>query len=442
MSLTGAGLLFTSKCVFCHHLKTGCTMSILIKNTLLDGAVVDVLIQGEHITEIGPDLQARADTVIDATDKAIVPSLINAHTHAAMTLLRGYADDMELHTWLSDHIWPMEHRLTQDDVYWGTKLACLEMIKTGTTFFCDMYWHMPGIIRAVEDMGLRAMLSSAFIDFGDAKKAAQFKKRTQEFFDRQNTSSHRIQFALGPHAIYTVSKESLVWLANFAREKNLLVHIHLAETKREKEDCIAAHGLTPVRFLKELGFLGPNILAAHAIWLDAEEMDILGQHDVKVVHLPVSNMKLCSGPFPYRRLRDRGVCIGLGTDGCSSNNNLDMFEEMKFAALARKSLTGDPTAMPAPEAWVCATANGAKIFSLNAGRVEQGMLADCLLLDLNHPQLVPNHNLISNMVYAANGDCVDTTICAGKILMQNRVVPDEQKIIREVKARVQALLQR
>ncbi len=417
-------------------------MSILIKHALLDGAVVDVLIRDEHIVEIGPNLQTQAETIIDATDKAIVPSLVNAHTHAAMTLLRGYADDMELHTWLSEHIWPLEHKLTPDDVYWGTKLACLEMIKTGTTFFCDMYWHMPSTIRAVEDMGLRANLSSVFIDFGDSKKIEHFKKRTTEFFSRENTSSALIQFALGPHAIYTVSKESLIWLAAFARDNNLLIHIHLAETRREVEDCVAAHGTTPVRYLRDIGFLGPNILAAHAIWLDEEEIALLADHDVKIAHLPVSNMKLCSGSFPYRRLYKAGVCIGLGTDGCSSNNNLDMFEEMKFETLVRKSMTGDPTVMPASEAWACATVNGAKIFGLDAGSIAPGMLADCLLLDLNHPQLVPNHNLISNLVYAANGDCVDTTICAGKILMQHRVVPGEQEIIREVKARVQALLQR
>jgi 5-methylthioadenosine/S-adenosylhomocysteine deaminase len=417
-------------------------MSILIKNALLDGVLSDVLIQGEHIVAVGPDLNAEAKTVIDATDKAIVPALINAHTHAAMTLLRGYADDMDLHTWLNDYIWPLERKLSPEDVYWGSKLACLEMIKTGTTFFCDMYWHMPSTIRAVEDMGLRAMLSSVFIDFGEAKKAAQFKKRTQEFFDRQNTSFSRIQFALGPHAIYTVSRDSLAWLADFARKNGLLIHIHLSETKREVEDCLSAQGLTPVRYLKDLGFLGPNVLAAHAIWLDTEEMDILAEHDVKIVHLPVSNMKLCSGAFPYRQLLARGLCIGLGTDGCSSNNNLDMFEEMKFAALNCKSLTGDPTAMPAAQAWACATSNGARIFGLNAGRIAPGLLADCLLLDLNHPQLVPNHNLISNIVYAAGGDCVHTTICAGKILMHNRYVPGELEIIREFKARLSALLKR
>jgi 5-methylthioadenosine/S-adenosylhomocysteine deaminase len=417
-------------------------MSILIKNTQLDSAIVDVLIQGEHIAAIGHDLDTPAQTVINGSDTAIVPSLINAHTHAAMTLLRGYADDMELHTWLNDHIWPMERKLTQDDVYWGTKLACLEMIKTGTTFFCDMYWHMPGIIQAVRDMGMRAMLSSAFIDFGDAKQAARFRKRTESFFADPPSVPQRIQFALGPHAIYTVSRASLEWLADFARQNSLLLHIHLAETQREVQDCMATHGLSPVRYLHDIGFLGPNVLAAHAIWADPEEMDLLAKHDVKIAHLPSSNMKLSSGSFPCRRLHGRGVCIGLGTDGCSSNNNLDMFEEMKFAALSRKFITGDPTALPAQQTWDMATCNGARIFGLNAGRIAPGMLADCLLVDLNHPQLVPNHNLISNLVYAANGDCVRSTICAGQVLMQDRMVPGEAEIIRECKNRIQDLLRR
>ncbi|GAB6058365.1 amidohydrolase [Desulfonatronum parangueonense] len=417
-------------------------MSILIKNVLLDESIVDVLIQGENIAEIGQELNVEAETVIDGTDKAIVPSLINSHTHAAMTLLRGYADDMELHTWLNDHIWPMEHKLTREDVYWGARLACLEMIRTGTTFFCDMYWHMPAVIQAVEEMGLRAMLSLPFIDFGDPKKANRFKQRAIDFFSNGHTSSHRIHFALGPHAIYTVSKDSLVWLAMFAREKNIMVHTHLSETSREVDDCLAAHGQSPVRYLRDLNFLGPHVLAAHAVWLDDEEVEILAEHDVKIAHLPTSNLKLSSGSFPYRRLAARGVCIGLGTDGCSSNNNLDMFEEMKFAALARKGLTANPTAMPAVDAWQCATANGARIFDLNGGRIAVGKIADCLLLDLNHPQLVPNYNLVSNIVYSANGDCVDTTICAGKILMQGRIVPGEQEIIREFKNRIAALLQR
>lgn len=429
-------------------------MSILIKNALLDGQEVDVLIRGEQIVAVGPNLpglpdlsglpnrEDQAGTVINATDKAIVPALINAHTHAGMTLLRGYADDIDLHTWLHEHIWPLERKLSPEDVYWGVKLACLEMIKTGTTFFCDMYWHMPGAIQAVEDMGPRAMLSLPFIDFNDSGQAAKFRQRALDFFDQEQATSHRIQYALGPHAIYTVSRESLIWLAEFARDRSLILHIHLAETQREVQDCVAAHGTTPVRYLKKIGFLGPNVLAAHAIWLDDEEMAILAEYDVKVAHLPASNMKLCSGAFPYRRLHGLGICIGLGTDGCSSNNNLDMFEEMKFAALSRKTVTGDPTVMPAPEAWACATVNGAKIFGLNTGRIAPGMLADCLLLDLNHPQLVPNHNLISNLVYAANGDCVDTTICAGKILMQDRQVPGEREIIQEVKSRVRTLLSR
>ena len=417
-------------------------MSILIRNATLDHRQVDVLIEGEYIREVAPVIKAEAATVIDATDRAIVPSLINAHTHAAMTLLRGYADDLELHTWLQNHIWPMEGKLTEEDVYWGVKLACLEMIKTGTTCFADMYWHLPGTLRAVEEMGMRAVLSSAFIDFGDPARAKQFRQLTEELFNAPPPTSGLVKLALGPHAIYTVSRDSLVWLAEFAQERDLLLHIHLAETKREVEDCLKEHGQTPVRYLRELGFLGPNVLAAHAIWLDAEEQDLLAAHGVKIAHLPVSNMKLCSGPFPYRRLRQRGLVIGIGTDGCSSNNNLDMFEEIKFAALLRKSLTGDPTAMPAAEAWECATVNGANIFGLNTGQIAPGMLADCLLLNLNHPQLLPNHHLISNLVYAANGDCVETTICNGKILMHNRQVEGEEEIVARFKECVADLLRR
>ena len=417
-------------------------MSILIRNATLDHRQVDILIEGEYIRQVAPRIEAAAEAVIDATDRAIVPSLVNVHTHAAMTLLRGYADDLELHTWLGEHIWPMEAKLSEEDVYWGVKLACLEMIKTGTTCFCDMYWHLPGTMRAVEDMGMRAVLSSAFIDFGDPARAADFRRITEELFADPPQSSERVKLSLGPHAIYTVSRDSLIWLAEFARERDLLLHIHLAETQREVEDCFKEHGLTPVRYLEKIGFLGPNVLAAHAIWLDAQEKDILAEKGVMIAHLPTSNMKLCSGPFPYRRLRGRGIAIGLGTDGCSSNNNLDMFEEMKFAALLRKSLTGDPTAMPALEAWECATLNGARILGLKGGVIAPGMLADCLLLNLNHPQLLPNHNLISNLVYSANGDCVDTTICAGKILMHQRQVEGEEEITARFKECVAGLLRR
>ncbi|MBT8762671.1 amidohydrolase [Desulfohalobiaceae bacterium Ax17] len=416
-------------------------MTILIKNILLDDKQVDIYIRQNRFEKIGTNLNEQADVLIDGQDKAILPSFINSHTHAAMTLLRGYADDLELHTWLTKYIWPFEQNLTQEDVYLGTKLACLEMIKSGTTFFSDMYWYMPGTLQAVEDMGLRAALSSVFIDFNDPKKAKKFRKRTREFF-AEHTDTERIIFTLGPHAIYTVSKESLIWLKEFAQEKNLLIHIHIAETKKEVDDCLNEHGLTPVRYLEKIGFLGPNIISCHNIWVDEEEMDILAKHEVKIVHNPVSNMKLCSGIFPYAKLKERDLCIGLGTDGCASNNNLDMLEEMKVATLLAKISSNDPTNFTAKEAFDCATINGAKIFGLDIGEIAPGKLADCILVDLNHPQLVPNHNLISNMVYAASGECVHTTICNGQILMHDRQVPGEKELIAEVKDRISKKLRK
>ncbi|MFP4397650.1 MAG: amidohydrolase [Desulfonatronovibrio sp.] len=430
-------------------------MSILIKDILLNDQVQDVYIEGQRFKTIGQNLDLTASEVINGRDLAIFPSFVNAHTHAAMTLMRGFADDLELFTWLNDHIWPFESRLTHEDIYIGAKLACLEMIKTGTTFFCDMYWHMPATLRAVSEMGIRAALSSVFIDFNNPGKAKEFRSRTRKFF--KNLEEHeRITFILGPHAIYTVSKDSLIWLKDFAAENNLLLNIHLAETRKEVEDCKKAHGMRPVEYLESLGFLGPNIIAAHVIWVNEREMDILARRKVKVIHNPVSNMKLGSGTFPFKELNRRGICIGLGTDGCSSNNNLDMLEEMKIAALQAKlaSVEGlvlpsnildtgntdllekiylDPTLFTAPQAMECATASGARIFGQDMGKIAEGMLADCILVNLNHYSLVPRHDLVSNLVYSASSECIDTTICNGRVLMRGRKVPGEDNIIQEVR---------
>ncbi len=430
-------------------------MSILIKDVLLNDRVQDVYIEGQRFKTIGQGLDLTASEVINGRDLAIFPSFVNAHTHAAMTLLRGFADDLELFTWLNDHIWPFESKLTHEDIYIGAKLACLEMIKTGTTFFCDMYWHMPATLRAVSEMGMRAALSSVFIDFNDPKKAKEFRARTRKFF-RDMEDHELVSFILGPHAIYTVSRESLIWLKDFAADNDLLINLHLAETRKEVEDCEKAHGMRPVEYLESLGFLGSNIIAAHVIWANEKEMDILAERNVKVVHNPVSNMKLGSGIFPFKELNRRGICIGLGTDGCSSNNNLDMLEEMKIAALQAKlaSVEGfvlpsntldtgnrdllekiylDPTLFTAPQALECATLNGARTFGLDMGKIAQGMLADCILVNLNHYSLIPRHDLVSNLVYSASSECIDTTICNGRILMRGRKVPGEEKIIEEVR---------
>ncbi len=417
-------------------------MSILIKNVLLNDKEVDVYIEGGVFKKIGKDLSIDAKHIISGKDKAILPSFYNVHTHAAMTLLRGYADDMELHTWLNDYIWPFERKLTPEDVYWGTKLACLEMIKTGTTFFCDMYWHARSIAQAVEEMGIRAAISSAYVDFDDPKKGEYFQKKNIDFFDSISSFSSRIMFVMGPHAIYTVSRDSLEWIRDFAAQRRLFVNMHVAETKKEWEDCKKIRGTTPVRYLDEIGFLNSRCIFAHVIWVDEEEMDILKERGVSVVHVPTSNMKLCSGSFKFDEIKDKGILIGIGTDGCASNNNLDMLEEMKIAALRAKMAENNPTSAQSKDIFRCATINGARIFGIDAGEIKEGKVADCILVDLNHPQMVPCHNLLSNLVYAANGDVVRTTICNGVVLMEDRYVKGEEEIIKRAREQVKSILKK
>ncbi|NOR78614.1 MAG: amidohydrolase family protein [Methanophagales archaeon] len=406
-------------------------MSILIKNVLLGGRARNIYIEGNEIEAISEASKEQvAEFVIDGTDKAAIPGLFNAHTHAAMTLLRGYADDMPLQEWLETKIWPVERKLTEDDVYWGTKLACLEMIKSGTIFFNDMYWHWRGSARAVAECGIRAALSAVFIDGFDEEKAKEQIIRNEALYKESKELPERIIFALGPHAIYTVSESSLCWVRDFAEKHDILVHIHLSETKTEVEDCITRHGMRPVEYLNELDFLCARTIACHCTHLSRNEMELLKKHNVKIVHNPTSNMKLAAGRKQYDELKRLGLYanIALGTDGCASNNNLDMFEEMKMASLLQKAYSGDPTCMPAKEAFGLATGNAARMFRLNAGEIAEGKLADVVLLDLKNVNLVPNHNLISNIVYSANGSCVDTVICDGAILMEERKVKGEEEI--------------
>jgi 5-methylthioadenosine/S-adenosylhomocysteine deaminase len=402
-------------------------MSILIKDVLLGNKITHVYIEGNLIKEIGQKLEA--EYVIDGCNKAIIPGLVNSHTHAAMSLFRGYADDTELHEWLQEKIWPVESRLTAEDVYWGTRLACLEMIKSGTTCFNDMYWHAEAVAKAVYESGIRGIISHVFIDrFNPERSKEQIRytkrviRRIKEFVD------NRIIPALGPHAIYTVSRESLEWIKEYADKNQLLIHFHLAETEKEIKDCIKQHGKHPVPYLEDIGFLSENLIACHCVWLNQKDINTLARYNVKIVHCPTSNMKLAIGNvLNYSGMKK--LMVSLGTDGCASNNNLDMFEEMKFATLLQKYHTKNQTIMPAHDVFNMATINGAKTLGINAGIIEPGKLADIVLIDLKEPELTPNHNLVSNLVYSANGSCVDTVICNGKILMQNKKIKDEAKIL-------------
>ncbi|HPE87787.1 MAG: amidohydrolase [Bacteroidales bacterium] len=406
-------------------------MSILIKNVRLNGHISDIYIKENRIDRIEENMDIQVDVRIDGTGKAAIPTFVNGHTHNAMTLFRGFAEDMALEEWLHEKIWPQEAKLTEEDVYWGARLGCLEMIKSGTTLFNDMYWYFHATARAVEEMGMRGVLSAVMIDNFDASKTANIKTKIQKLYAESLQYSGRIKFAMGPHAIYTVSADALVWAKQFADAHHLLYHIHLSETETEVENSLKQFGLRPVQYLEQLGVLGENVVIAHGVWLSDEDIEVLAKRKVKVVHNPNSNLKLASGyKFRYQELRDAGVCVGLGTDGCSSSNNLDMLEAMKVASLLQKAWRYDPTALPVDEVMKMGTVNGGNIFGIKLGRIEEGYLADINLINLSDPALVPRHNLNANLVYAAGGSCVDTVICDGKVIMENRHVPGEEEIIR------------
>lgn len=408
------------------------TNKILIQKATLDGQSTDLLIEGNRIAHIAPSIVPTPEMqLIDGNHKAIVPGMYNCHTHSAMTYFRGFGDDLNLMDWLEGYIWPVEAHLTPEDVYWGSKLACLEMIKSGTVAFLDMYTFPLSTARAVEEMGLRAVLSYTLFDRDDPERAALDRRQSYEYYEKFKEFSDRINFSIGPHAIYTVSGSQLQFCHRFAEEKNVLIHLHLSETQGEWQEAVDKYGLTPVRYLHKLGILSPHLVLAHGVWVDEEEMDLLAAHGCKVVHNPASNLKLASGyRFLYEEMRKRGILVGLGTDGTSSSNNLDMYRAMHLAALMGKAWRSDPTAVKAADIYRTATADGATIMGIDAGTVAEGKLADLCLVDLKKPEMVPCHNLVSNLVYSASGSAVvDTTIVDGKVLMLHGKIEGEDEII-------------
>ena len=409
--------------------------SILIANVVVDGKTADIFVDcGGVIAAIGEGVRGQykgeADLVIDGDGAIALPGLANTHTHAAMTLLRGYADDMILQDWLSRKIWPLEAHLTGTDVYWGTKLACLEMIRSGTTAFNDMYFFMEDTTRAADESGIRAVLCYGFIDLFDAEKREGECRATEKLVAQiRSMNNPRIKAAVGPHAIYTVSPEGLKWCAEFAQEQKIGIHIHLSETEKEVSDCLARHAKRPAVLLDECGILTSRTIAAHCCWLDDAECTLLGKRGVSAAHNPGSNMKLATNrAMPYGQLVAAGANACLGTDGCASNNNLDMFEEMKTAALLQKFFWNDPTLLPAPAALAMATTNGAKALDFGTGTLSAGAPADIVLVSTRTACNTPLHNATSNLVYSCSGAAVETTICDGRVLMLNHEIPDEEKI--------------
>lgn len=393
--------------------------SILIKEVLLNGRTTDILIDNGRFKSLCAAAGTKADQTLDASGMAILPPFYNTHTHAAMSLLRGYADDMPLQKWLNDYIWPFENGMKASDIREGSRLAVCEMIKTGTVFFSDMYFDIEETIAVVQEYGIRAAIGVTFVE---SHSKSQQEAKLDMLRGWSDPTGGLVTLTVAPHAIYTVGPDLLVRCAETARELGLKLHIHLSETRQEVDDCKRDHGTTPVRYLDSLGFLGPDVVAAHVVHVDEEEAAILAERGVTISHCPCSNMKLASGVFPYKLLREAGCRITLGTDGDSSNNNLDMREEMKFAALLAKVSSGDPETMPAEEALEMASRNGAEAFGIDAGEIAEGREADALLVRLDDERMQPLHNLVSNWVYSAGSSCIDTVICRGRVIMQNRTL--------------------
>ncbi len=401
--------------------------NIIIKDAIIIADEIkkgSLLIQDDKIVEISDKIGSMdAEEVINAEGKVLTPGLVNTHTHLSMTLMRGLADDMSLDTWLNNHIWPVEAKLEGEHCYAGALLACAEMIKSGTTCFNDMYFFMDHVAKAVDESGIRGMLSHGMIDLGDeAKRRVEFKE-TQRIIEKcHNTADGRIKVAFGPHAPYTCSEELLKEVREKADKMGLKIHIHVSETKFEVQKVIEAHGSRPFEYLDEIGFLGDDVIAAHAVWLSDKEIKIIKDNGVNLSHNPASNMKLASGISPVYKLIDEGINVSLGTDGAASNNNLDMIEEMKLAALLQKVNDMDSTELPAEKVFEMATIDGAGALGLQdeIGTIEVGKKADLVLLDIKAPHLTPFRHPISHIIYAANGGDVNTVICNGEILMQNR----------------------
>lgn len=396
-----------------------------------DGTVVAV---GTPAAPAEPPPGAR---VLDAPDCLLLPGLVNGHTHAAMTLFRGWGDDLPLMEWLQDRIWPTEAKLTPDDVYWGTRVAVAEMLRTGTLGFWDMYWHGEAIARAVVDSGARGVLSSVVFDGLDPGTGRRNRPAVLDGLDVLAAAGPRVRPALGPHAVYTVSPETLTWLAEVSDERDVPIHIHCSETEEEVERCRADHGVSPVGLLDRCGALGPRTVLAHAVWCDAADLALIAERGATVVTNPVSNMKLAVGAaFPAAAARAAGVPVGLGTDGAASNNSLDLLADAKVLCLLQKHADGDAAAMPATDAWAIATGAEAPYLG-GTPEVAVGARADFLLVADDPAHLGPG-TLAHNLVYASSGVRVRHAVVDGAVVVHDGSTPDAD----EARARMVAAARR
>lgn len=411
-------------------------MSCLIKNVWYDDAIVDILIEKNRFTQIGKNLKAKADEVVDATGKMILPAFYNTHNHAAMIAFRGLGEGKELFAWLSEDIWPREAKLNEEIVYAASKMAILEMIKTGTVFFSDMYFNTNATMQAVEEMGVRAAISFTQFDMFDEKETAVRKEKSREFMEKPS-NCERLQKGISCHGVYTVSEELIAYSVTLAKKHNTYLHIHASETKQEVDDCLAKYGMTPIAKLHELGALSPKTILAHCVWATDEDIAIIKKTGAVVAHCPGSNLKLNSGQMPLQKMLDCDCRISLGTDGACSNNSLSMLNEMRICTLSAKNQMNSVTAGSVKDVWAMASGNGAEAFGLDAGEIAVGKLADFILVDMNHYSMLPLHDYMANWVFSANPECIVDVFCNGQAVMRDHKVDGEAEIIENFKKMLQ-----
>jgi len=411
-----------------------------------------IAIDGNTIIDVGKSEHIKkkysADVVLDARYKAVLPGFVNAHTHVPMTLMRGYADDVEFTRWF-DAVNPLVMAMSYEDAYAASLLGCAEMIKSGITCFADMY-NIKKVAPAVEKVGMRGVIADSDGDVWAASVESDteglVKMMRNNILHWTGKADGRITCMFGPHSPYGCSKEMLKLIREEANEIRAGIHIHVAETQKEVKEIKEKYGQTPVKYLEAIGFLGPDVLAAHCVWTGEEEIDALAKYGVKIVHNPVSNAKLAVGLAQIPRMLRKGLTIALGTDGPASNNCLDLFEEMKFAALIHKSYSADPTVLPANQVLEMGTVNGARALRLEkeVGSIEVGKKADVILVNLKSPHLTPCHDIVSHLVYAAKGSDVDTVIINGRMVMANRriLALNESNLMKDVQERALQLVRR
>ena len=421
---------------------------LLIKNVELlhtpNGVMQNIAIEDTKITYVGTEIPTgyEAADIVDGNGKLATAGMVNTHGHVAMTLLRSYADDMALMDWLENKIWPIEAKMDANDIYWGAMLGIVEMLKGGTTCFADMYCFMEDVARACLETGIRANLCRGLIGVApDADvKLAENDVLAENW---QGAGNGLIRVTYGPHAPYTCPIPYLEKVIKAAADHKAEIQMHLCETKFEVESCIKEHGVTPIKLMDSLGMFELGTIADHAVHLTEEDMEIMAAKKVRVAHNPQSNLKLASGIAPVAKMLEKGICVGLGTDGASSNNNLDMLEECRAAAMLHKATTFDPLVVPAAKAWEMATVDGAKVLGFeNLGKLEAGQYADIVLWDNHKPYWYPRHNKLSQLVYAANSSDADTVFIAGKKVLESGklLTFDEEKIYAEAQACAERLV--